>query len=135
MSPCSSDRELYKYICHFNTLYTQKHKQILQMLQNFKGAATIWTSYKTKGYDVTRLDKKEPLTTIQSYLWPNQTLLGLSDVALLDKEIIDFACLVDVDLDQCSGLGQPQAALPSALIQQGLLIFQVGPGHQPHHLA
>lgn len=61
-------------------------------------------------------------------------MLSLSDVALFDKEIVDFSCFVDVDFDQRSGLRQSQPTLPSALIQQGLLILQVGPRHQPHHL-
>lgn len=61
-------------------------------------------------------------------------LLSLRDVALFDEEIIDFASLVHVDLDQRSGLSEPQPSLPSALVQQCLLIFQVGPRHQPHHL-
>lgn len=62
-------------------------------------------------------------------------LLSLRDVALFDEKIIDFARFVDVDLDQRSGLRKSQPTLPSALVQQGLLIFQVGPRHQPHHLA
>lgn len=82
----------------------------------------------------TKKTKKQQLTTIKSPLWSNLMLLSLRDVALFDQEIIDFACLVDVDLDQRSGLCEAQPALPSALIQQGLLIFQVGPWHQPHHL-
>lgn len=45
------------------------------------------------------------------------TPLSLSDVALFDEEIVDFSCLVDVDLDQRSGLRQPQPALPPALVQ------------------
>lgn len=69
-----------------------------------------------------------------SPLWSNQMLLSLSDVALFDQEVINFACLVDIDLDQRSGLCEAQPTLPSTLIQQGLLIFQVGPWHQPHHL-
>lgn len=64
-----------------------------------------------------------------------QVLSGLSDVSLLDEEIVDFASLVDVDLDESPGLRQPQSALPSALAQQSLLVLQVGPRNQPHHLA
>lgn len=60
---------------------------------------------------------------------------GFGDVSLLDEEIVDLASLVDVDLDQSPGLRQPQSALPSALAQQGLLVLQVGPRNQPHHLA
>lgn len=63
------------------------------------------------------------------------TALSLGDVALFDEEVIDFACLVDVDLDQRPGLGQPQPPLPPALVQQGLLVLQVSPRDQPHHLA
>lgn len=60
---------------------------------------------------------------------------GLGDVSLFDEEIVDFASLVDVDLDESPGLRQPQSALPSALAQQSLLVLQVGPRNQPHHLA
>lgn len=72
---------------------------------------------------------------ITDLLLLNEMPLRFSDVALFDEKIIDFSCLVDVDLDQCSGLGQPQPALPPALVQQGLFVFQVGPRNQPHHLA
>lgn len=44
-------------------------------------------------------------------------LLRLCDGALFDEEIVDFARLVDVDLDQSSGLRQPQPTLPPALVQ------------------
>lgn len=64
-----------------------------------------------------------------------QALSGLGDVSLLDEEIVDFASLVDVDLDESPGLRQPQPALPSALAQQSLLVLQVGARNQPHHLA
>lgn len=66
---------------------------------------------------------------------PSVILLSLGDVALFDEEVVDFPGLVDVDLDQRPGLGQPQPALPPALVQQGLFVFQVGPRNQPHHLA
>lgn len=56
-------------------------------------------------------------------------------MSLFDEEIVDFARLVDVDLDKRSGLCEAQSALPSALVQQGLLVLQVGPRNQPHHLA
>lgn len=56
-------------------------------------------------------------------------------MSLFDEEIVDFARLVDVDLDKRSGLREAQSALSSALVQQGLLVLQVGPRHQPHHLA
>lgn len=36
-----------------------------------------------------------------------QSSLSLIDVALFDKEIVDFACLVDIYLDERSGLRQP----------------------------
>lgn len=62
-------------------------------------------------------------------------LLSLRDVALFDEEVVDFSGLVDVDLDQRPGLGQPQPALPPALVHQGLFVLQVGPRNQPHHLA
>lgn len=60
--------------------------------------------------------------------------LSLVNVSFLDEEVVDLAGLVDVDLDEGSGLSQPQAALPPALVQEGLLVFQVRPGDQPHHL-
>lgn len=47
----------------------------------------------------------------------NEMLLSLSDVALFDEEVVDFPGLVDVDLDERPGLGQPQPALPPALVQ------------------
>ncbi len=74
------------------------------------------------------------ITDIQSLLWSSKMHLGLGDVALFDQEIIDFSRFVDVDLDQRPSLCEAQPALTSALIQQGLLVFQVGPWHQPHHL-
>lgn len=43
--------------------------------------------------------------------------LSLRDVALFDEEVVDFSGLVDVYLDQRPGLGQPQPALPPALVQ------------------
>lgn len=61
-------------------------------------------------------DKKKTRNTISNPLL-NEMLLSLSDVALFDEEVVDFSGLVDVDLDQRPGLGQPQPALPPALVQ------------------
>lgn len=80
-------------------------------------------------------EQKQTLMLVNNPLVFTWTALSLGDVALFDEEIIDFSCLVDVDLDQRSGLGQPQPALPPALVQQGLLVLQVSPRDQPHHLA
>lgn len=67
--------------------------------------------------------------------WPRPSRSGFANVALFDEEVVDFAGLVHVDLDERAGLCQPEAALPPALVQQGLLVLQVRPRHQPHHLA
>lgn len=61
--------------------------------------------------------------------------LGLVDAALFDEEVVDLARLVHVDLDEGPCLGQPQTALPPALVQKGLLVLQVGARDQPYHLA
>lgn len=65
--------------------------------------------------NVTRTKKKTRNTISNPLL--NEMLLSLSDVALFDEEVVDFPGLVDVDLDQRPGLGQPQPALPPALVQ------------------
>lgn len=89
-----------------------------------------------KMYNVIRLKQNDSLIMIFDVHWDqNQKLLSLGDVALFDEEVIDFARLVDVNLDQRSGLCQPQPTLPSALVQQCLLVLQVGSWHQSHHLA
>lgn len=60
--------------------------------------------------------QKETLNTISNPLL-NEMPLSLRDVALFDEEVVDFSGLVDVYLDQRPGLGQPQPALPPALVQ------------------
>lgn len=62
-------------------------------------------------------ERKLTLILVNNPLVSTWTVLSLGDVALFDEEVIDFPCLVDIDLDQRSGLGQPQPALPPALVQ------------------
>lgn len=62
-------------------------------------------------------EQKQTLILVNNPLVSTWTVLSLGDVALFDEEVIDFPCLVDIDLDQRSGLGQPQPALPPALVQ------------------
>lgn len=84
------------------------------MFQRSSNNEKLYIEQKT--FNVTRLKQNESLTMVLN-LFCDPKLLGLGDVALFDEEIIDFTCLVDVNLDQCSGLCQPQPTLSSALVK------------------
>lgn len=61
--------------------------------------------------------------------------LDFVNVTLLDEKVVDFAGFVHVDFNKRACLCQSEASLTLALVQQGLLVFEVCTGHKTHHLA
>lgn len=62
-------------------------------------------------------------------------LLDFVNVAFFDEEVVYFARLVHVYLDEWASLRQSETTLPLTLVQQGLFVLQVRTGHEAHHLA
>lgn len=75
------------------------------------------------------------LPEVHSALHSRSLLLHFVNVTFFDEEVVYFAGLVHVYLYERACLRQPEAALPLALIQQGLFVLEVRAGHEAHHLA
>lgn len=61
--------------------------------------------------------------------------LNFVNVAFFDEEVVNFARLVHVYLDERASLCQSEASLTLALVQQSLFVLEVRAGNESYHLA